>query len=255
MGTLLHELGNGHDKTIVMLHGTGMSWDMFHASAERLAKDYHIILVSVPGHDPRTTEKFTSVEEIAEEIETALIHRGCESLDMLYGLSMGGGIAIRILANNRLKIKKAVIDAGITPYELPRIATRAILIKDFLMTELGKHSKKVLSLAFPAEEYTQEGLDGMFLALQNMSARTIWRVYDSTDNYSMPHPFPQIDTVMEYWYGEKEEKERKLDIRYVKKHMPGVSFRRIPGMKHGQYVMAQPEAFVSDIRKRMEEKA
>lgn len=228
-----------------------MSWDMLLASAEILACSYHVVLVSVPGHDPKTNEEFTSVEQIAEEIEAALIEIGCPSPDMLYGLSMGGGIAIRMLADRRLKIRHAVIDGGITPYELPWFVTRLILIKDFLMTELGKHSRKALSLAFPAEDYTQEGVDRMFLTLQHMTKKTIWRVYDSTDNYSMPAVFPALDTVIEYWYGEKEEKERKLDIQYVKKHIPGVRFRKLPGMKHGQYVTTQPEIFASDVRERM----
>ena len=120
------------------------------------------------------------------------------------------------------------------------------------MTEWGKHSKKALSLAFPPEEYSQEAVDGMFHTLQNMTAKTIWRVYDSTDNYSMPTVFPKLDTTIEYWYGSKEEKERKLDIRYIKRHISDVWFRRISGMKHGQYVMTQPERFAVDIRKRME---
>lgn len=250
--TLLHELGNAQGKTVVMIHGTGMSWDMLKRPAEFLTNDCRVILVSVPGHDPKTDEEFTSVEEIAKEIETALIEKGYGSIDLLYGLSMGGGIAIRMLADNKLKVKRAVIDAGIAPYELPRIVTRAILLKDFLMTEWGKHSKTALSYAFPVEEYSQEALDGMFYTLQNMSARTIWRVYDSTDNFSMPKVFPKTDTLIEYWYGEKEEKERKADIRYVEKHIPGVSFRVLPGMKHGQYIVSKTTEFAADLRERLD---
>ena len=252
MNSLLHELGTGHDKTIVMIHGTGMSWDMLHSAANLLAEHYHVILVSVPGHDPKTTEEFTNVEQIAAEIETALTDRGYTTVALLYGLSMGGGIALRMLADNRIHFRRAVIDAGITPYELPWVVTRMILFKDFLMTEWGKHSKRALSLAFPPEDYSQEAVDGMFHVLQNMTSKTIWRVYDSTDNYSMPAVFPKLDTKIEYWYGSREEKERKLDICYIQKHIPHVRFRRISGMKHGQYVMTQPERFAVDIRKRME---
>lgn len=250
---LLHELGTKHDQKIIMIHGTGMSWDMFMPCAQILSEEYHVILVSVPGHDPNTTEEFSTIEQIAGEIEKALINRGYKDVDMLYGLSMGGGIALRILADQCISFKHAVIDAGITPYELPWLFTRIILIKDFLMTEWGKHSKKALSFAFPAEDYSPEAINRMFYVLQHMSAKTIWHVYDSTDNYSMPEVFPQMNTAIEYWYGEKEEKERRLDIRYVKKHISKVRFRKLPGMKHGQYVMTQTEGFVSDIRKRLGE--
>ena len=178
-----------------------MSWDMFQESIAILAEDFHVIAVAVPGHDMETEEEFTSVEDIAKRIESGLIQRECDSVDLLYGLSMGGGLVIRILADNRLNVKRAVIDAGITPYELPYLLTRAILVRDFLMVEWGKHSKKAISLAFPPDEYTEEGIDYIYRVMQHMTDRTIWRVFDSTDNYSMPALFPGIDTKIEYWYG------------------------------------------------------
>ena len=244
----IYEVGQKNDKSLVMIHGACMSWDMFQDSIDDLKKDFHIFAVAVPGHDLTTDEEFTTVEDIADRIETELISRGLHDIDVLYGLSMGGGFVIRMLADNRLPVNHAVIDAGITPYELPRPITRLILLRDFLMTEWGKHSKKALSLAFPPEKYTQEGIDYMYEVMKHMSARTIWRVFDSTDNYAMPATFPRLETRIEYWYGQEEKKARKLDIAWVKKHIPGVRFREIPGMDHGQYALMQPKQFVEDLR-------
>ena len=244
----IYEVGQKNDKSLVMIHGACMSWDMFQDSIDDLKKDFHIFAVAVPGHDLTTDEEFTTVEDIANRIETELIARGLHEIDVLYGLSMGGGFVIRMLADNRLPVNHAVIDAGITPYELPRPITRLILLRDFLMTEWGKHSKKALSLAFPPEKYTQEGIDYMYEVMRHMSARTIWRVFDSTDNYAMPVSFPSLDTGIEYWYGQEEKKARKLDIAWVKKHIPGVRFREIPGMDHGQYALMQPKQFADDLR-------
>lgn len=245
----IYEFGPENDKSLVMIHGACMSWDMFQASIDELKEDFHIFAVAVPGHDLTTDEEFTTVEDIADRIETELISRGLHEIDVLYGLSMGGGFVIRMLADNRLRVDHAVIDAGITPYELPRPITRLILLRDFLMTEWGKHSKKALSLAFPPEKYTQEGIDYMHKVMRHMSARTIWRVFDSTDNYAMPTTFPHLDTRIEYWYGREEKKARKLDIAWVKKHIPGVHFREIQGMDHGQYALMQPKQFAEDLRR------
>ena len=144
MDTRLHVLGEEHSMVIVMIHGTGMSWDMLMNSAEILQEKYCVVLVSVPGHDPNTTEEFTSVEQIAGEIETGLIEMGRSSVDLLYGLSMGGGIAIRILADNRLSVKHAVIDAGITPYEMPWMSSFEI------------HDCSVSGTIVGGDEYTSE---------------------------------------------------------------------------------------------------
>lgn len=39
----------------------------------------------------------------------------------MYGCSMGGSIVTRMLADNALNIGSAVIDGGITPYQMPWI--------------------------------------------------------------------------------------------------------------------------------------
>ena len=224
---MFHEYGNENPKIIVMIHGTAMSWKMFVPAAEALADTYHVILTGVPGHDPDIDDEFTSVEQTASEIEEGLMHQGISTVDLLYGLSMGGGIA---------------------PYELPKAVCALILAKDFVLTGLAKHSRRLLSCAFSDRDYGKETVDGMYQVLRHMSARTIFRVYASTDNYSMPDVFPETDTEIEYWYGSEEEKERKTDIQYFRKHIPHVRFRILHGMKHGQYAAVDTESFVKDLR-------
>jgi len=246
---LLHESGKENEKVAVMIHGLCMSWQMLEDAIRQLSASFHVIAVAVPGMDPDSKNEFSTVEEIASDIENALLEKEISEIDCLYGLSMGGGIVIRILADNRICVKNAVIDAGITPYELPYPVTRLILVKDVLLTLLGRASKPMLEMAFPPQEYTEEAVDRMFRVMRQMTIKTIWRAYDSTDNYSMPMRFPGIGTDIWYWYGSKEKTERKPDLIYVKKHIPGIHFRKIQGMKHGQYVMTRPEQFAGDIEK------
>ena len=249
---LLHELGTENGKSIVMIHGLGTCWQMMLGGAEKLAENYHVILVAVPGFDLESDEDFTSVEDISARIEDALLEKGMAEIDCLYGLSMGGGLAIRMLADDRVHFKCACIDAGIAPYELPRWRTRLILLGDVFGTKLAKHSKKLLESVMSPKDYGQKTVDDMYTVLRHMSNRTYWRAYDSTDNYSMPEKFPSIDTRMVYWYGEKEKKERRPDMDYVKKHIPNVAFREFPGMKHGQFG-TRTEEFVREFTAFIEE--
>lgn len=41
-----------------------------------------------------------------------------------------------------------------------------------------------------------------------MSAKSIWRVFDSCNNYAMPRPIPVLSTDIQYWYGSLEKKAR-----------------------------------------------
>lgn len=247
---LLHEFGanNVKAKTVLMIHGLAMSWDMLRPAIDLAADECRIIAVAVPGMDMDEQNEFTSVERIARQIEDELLAMGLGEIDCIYGLSMGGGIAIRMLADDRVRFRCAIIDAGITPYELPWLQTRLILAGDVLSTLLGKASKKLLELAFPPEDYTQQAVDRMYEVMRHMTLKTIWRAYDSTDNYSMPERFPELETSIQYWYGSKEKRARKLDIQYVQKHIPDICLREIPDMAHGQYIMAHPEQFVLDMK-------
>lgn len=215
-------------------------WDFYEESVQRLSEQYHVIVPAMPGHDLTTDENYTSVKEIASELEQWLQERGLSRVHGLDGLSMGGSVVLRLLANNKIRFDKAVIDAGITPYQLPWIVTRFIALRDFLMVELGKHSRKLLELAYPPEKYGAEGLDYMQQVMKHMSAKTIWRVFDSCNNYAMPRSVPAVLTELQYWYGSLEKKARAWDIGYVKRNFPETAFVEIPGLDHAEYALLHP---------------
>ena len=70
---------------------------------------------------------------------TWLIERNLSSITCLYGCFMGGGIVTRMLAVGKVDASCAVIDGGMTPYQLWKPLTYLIGIRDFAMVELGKH--------------------------------------------------------------------------------------------------------------------
>lgn len=242
-----HEFGCENEKILLMFHGSCMTFDMYEKSIKIMAEKIHVIIPAITGHDLSIVEDFTSVEEVVSEAEDWLLRRGYNEIDGLYGLSMGGGLAIHMLANKRVKVKYAVIDGGMTPYQFPWLVTRLIAVRDFLMLELGRSNKKLVEKFFPHEKYTNEGIDKVYKVLRHYSAKSIWRVFESCNNYSMPNPVPVINTQIEYWYGEDEEKERALDIKYVKKIWPHVKFRRILNAGHGEYCMRYPDEFSNGI--------
>lgn len=243
----IHEFGQENRECVLFLHASCTGWDFYEESIQLLARRYHVIVPAMPGHDLSTDEDYTSVEEIAETLENWLLDRGYSRVYGLYGLSMGGSMVIRLLANGRIRFEKAVIDAGITPYQLPWLVTRFIALRDFLMVELGKHSRKLLEMAYPPEKYGAEALDWMERMLKRMSARTIWRVFDSCNNYSMPKPVPVPTTEIQYWYGSLEKKARAWDIDYVKKNFPGTRLVELSGVDHAEYALLHPEEFAARL--------
>ncbi len=243
-----HEFGKDNSRTLILIHPSAVMWDYFEYVIPLLEKDYHIIVPALPGYDEKDNGDFTSVEKIASDLAERLIERGLDDIECMYGCSMGGSIVIRFICDRKVRVRNAVIDGGITPYQLPWIVTRLIAVKDFLLIYLGKiGGAKLLEKAFATDDYSREDLRYVERVLDHMSAKTIWRTFESCNNYSMPDSIQTDCQKIEYWYAQAEAGERKSDIKYMRDRIPGVVFRKFDDLGHGGLAAKKPELFASEI--------
>ncbi len=245
----VHEFGDSRNKSIILIHPAAVMWDYFNFAIARLQDKFHLIVPALPGYDKAHPQQdYTSVEEIADELERWLADHGYSEVEMLYGCSMGGGIVLRMLADHRIFFRNAVCDGGITPYQLPYLATRFIALRDFLMVSMGKvGGLNLLEKAFSTEEYSKEDLTYVADVLHFMSLKTVWRTFDSCNNYKMPEHIPLSCDRLQYWYGEKEKKDRAWDIRYVKEHFPYAEFVCFPGLGHAAMASSYPDKMAEQL--------
>ncbi len=127
--------------------------------------------------------------------------------------------------------------------------------------EIEAFIRRRQNVACPPERWTPGGEDPEthYRALlefykQHYSPRTIYTVFWSTDNYSMPNPVPRVDTKIEYWYGEEEKRarEKEHDIEFVSRTYPQTVFREFKGLAHAELVMMFPERFAREVKRFLE---
>ena len=241
----IHEFGQNNAKTIVMFHPLGVWWDIFEYVIPILEKDYHLIVPAIPGHDPdRPESDYTSMQEITDEMTDFLKDNALGHVDCLYGCSMGGGLVIKLLSEGKVKTDLAIIDAGMTPYQLPKPITYLIGVRDFLMTMMGKYASiKMLGSVFDPEKYSQEDLLYVKKVLNSLSARTIWKGFYEANNYTLPEDIVRPDCRIQYWYGDEEKDARGWDMEFVKKTFPNVEFVENTGQNHAEFFTLHPEEF------------
>lgn len=164
------------------------------------------------------------------------------------GALWGGSIALKILSNQQIKIKNVICDGAITPYQLPWIITRLIAIKDFLMISIGEiGGLKLLEKAFSTDEYSKEELQYVAKVLRFISYKTIWRTFESCNNYDMPKNALKYSEHIQYWYGDKESEARAWDIKYMKIYFPNIEFIKFENMGHGSMARLYPVKMVNQF--------
>ncbi len=243
----IHEYGNRNGKTIVLIHPSLVRWDYFEYVIPFLENDFHLLIPALPGYDAETAEDFSSVEETASRLAGRLKENGRDDIHAVYGCSMGGSIALRMTADAEVKIRHCIMDGGITPYQLPRLLTRPIALRDYCLVMAGRAGGiRLLEKAFAADKYSPEDLRYVSDILKSCSRRTIWNTFDSCNNYRMPDLLVK-DTAVHYWYAENEEKERAWDIRYMREHVPHTDFRKIPSLGHAGLAVRHPDLLAEMI--------
>lgn len=244
-------LGDKNNPVLLFYHGACSHWSWYREALDELAKKYFVIVPVIDGYDDKTESDFISVEHVAKETTDYLLDCGYKKIHAIYGFSLGGAITIRILAENRIDIDKAVIDAGITPYQLPWIITRIILLRDYFGIKLLRSNVKFIKMLFNPEQWSKNNEDEDYQKvlrfMRSLSNKTIKNSFDSANNYSMPDCIPKMKTQIQYWYGSKEKKARAFNIKYVKKTFKNVVFKEIEGMNHGEFIMMHPKECTAAI--------
>lgn len=69
-----------------------------------------MLIPALPGYDFENDSDFTSVEQIASELNDWLSTRGYRNLYAVYGCSMGGSIALMVTLEQRIKINHCIMD-------------------------------------------------------------------------------------------------------------------------------------------------
>ena len=249
----IHEFGKENDNVIVLIHPSAVMWDYFEYVIPLMEKRYHLVIPALPGYDKEMPGDFTSIEEIAAELADWLLSHNYSDISCIYGCSMGGSVVIRFLADNRVKVHSAVVDGGITPYQLPWIVTRLIAVRDFLMVSMGKAGGlKILEKAFSTDDYSEEDLKYVSGVLKLMSYKTIWRTFESCNNYRMPDPVRTDCDNIEYWFADHEQKDRKWDIAYVRTNLPQTKFLRFGDVGHGGLAPLQPKRLAKGLERMMD---
>ena len=238
------EFGQHHTDVILLLHGGGLSWWNYREAAESLAEDYRVILPVLDGHSG-SDEGFTSIEANATRILRYIDTHLGGRITALGGLSLGGQIALEMLAQRPDVCRFALIES---PLVKPMTLTRALIAPTFGMS-YGLIQKpwfaklQAAYLGIPASLFEDYYRDTCAIAKADMIA-----FLEANCGYTPKAGLAATTAKVKIVAGSREQKNILDSAKRLHSLIPGSLLEILPGLIHGELSLCHPEQYVRILK-------
>ncbi len=239
---LFHTYGNKEKRSLLLIHGLGVSHEIFLPLIDLLKDDFHIVAVGIDGFLLGQTSQYTSVDDQAMQAARYVRENLDGHLDVAYGLSLGGKILSRIMERNEIVIDHAIMDAApLLP--LPKWCVDPLRYYQSFNVWTCYHCTGFWKFVFHSH-YFDVLLD---------ECRKVWpygKGKSVRDGYKdvYTHKLESIHGEdIHFWYGTKEAFVAKPQAKHLCEIHPDTHVEVFPGINHGQLLVDHPE----DVAKRI----
>lgn len=238
------EYGEAGKKTVILLHGGGLSWWNYREEAERLQDEYRVILPVLDGH-AGSDRPFTSIEDNAAEI-IAFIDAHCGgSVKMIGGLSLGAQVLAEMLCQRGDICRYALIESAAL---IPAKWTNAMVGPAFsgsygLIRNRGFAKMQFRSLHIKPELFEDYYRDTCAIAKPDMIA-----FMKANTAYELKPSFSGVSAAVYAYAGGRETGQilRSLDV--MKKALPSCTVQILDGLYHGEFSLNHADEYVRTVK-------
>lgn len=237
--------GEKENPAILMVHGYGVTWKMWHKQVDLLKEKYYVVIPLLKGMDLETRTEFVSVEDAAEDIMTYVRDHLEGKLLLAIGASLGGTIVIELLAKNVLKVDFAIVDGGVAAPLNKTFLKWAVKARKMQMRKMANGSKMAVNLL--KKIATEEIVDEIVKLSRKITEKTIDNVHDSVFSYELPESIRLTQTKVAYWHGSKEIFHVKKTIENLKNALPNLMVKSFKDYDHGELAMKSGDLYVQEV--------
>lgn len=239
---LFHTYGNKEKRSLLLIHGLGVSHEIFLPLIDLLKDDFYIVAVGIDGFLLGQTSQYTSIDDQAIQAAQYVRENLDGHLDVAYGLSLGGKILSCIMERNEIVIDHAILDAApLLP--LPKWCVDPLRYYQSFNVWTCYHCTGFWKFIFHSH-YFDVLLDECKKVWPYGKGKSVRDGYK--DVYT--HKLESIHGAdIHFWYGTKEAFVAKPQAKHLCEIQPDTHVEVFPGMNHGQLLVDHPE----DVAKRI----
>ena len=233
------EFGQQNPDVVMLLHGGGLSWWNYREVAELLAERYHVVLPVLDGHAD-SNASFTTIEDNANRLISYIdAHFGGQVL-AIGGLSLGGQIAVEMLSQRKDICRYALIESALVK---PVKLTHALIGPTFGMS-YGLIKQKWFAkaqadyLGIPKALFDDYYRDTCAIRKADMIA-----FLKANSMYAVKPSLSETTAKVKIVAGSREQKSIWHSAEMLHKAIPGSSMEILPGLRHGDLSLNNPEQY------------
>ena len=235
------EYGTQNKETILLLHGGGLSWWNYRAAALLLAEQYHVVLPVLDGHAD-SDAPFTTIEDNAARLISYIdAHFGGQVL-LLGGLSLGGQIAVEMLAQRKDICRYALIESALVK---PSKLTAAMIGPAFGMSYGLVRQKWFAKLQADYLGIPRELFDDYFRDTCAICKADMIAFLKANSLYTINPSLSETTAKTKIVAGAKEPKSIRDSAKLLQEAIPGSRLEILPGLRHGDLSLNEPERYIS----------
>lgn len=241
MSLFFKETGNKNNKTIVFIHGGGISSWMWSKQLEYFS-DYHCIIVDLPEHGFSNNAGNISIEESAKLIADIIKNYAKDGKAHVIGHSLGAKVVVSLLGSCPEIIDHAVVASAIyraMPFQriTHNMAVYKLTVSMMRIDWMMDYTIKQFNFS---DEIDKENFKG---DIKGYTAERLYRIYDEVyQNLTLSEELYKVKVPTLVICGEKEIKAMRQSVLDITSVLPVSKGINIKGALHN-YPWVMHDAF------------
>lgn len=235
----IKEFGDRLKKTVILLHGGGLSWWSYRRLITLIENDYHIVLPVLDGH-AGSDRPFTSIEDNARELVDYIDGQYGGHVFLIGGLSLGGQILLDMISIREDICSFAIVESALV---IPMRVTGSLIDTAVRMSYPLISQKWFAKMQFRYLRLPDELFEDYFRDTAKITRLDMTAFMKANTSYTLKDPVRQAKGKVLISAGGKELLRMKRSAKLIHKAIKNSSLDIIPGYVHGELSISHPDRY------------
>jgi len=242
--------GNKENKSVMLLHGGGLSWWSLQSHIDALEANYYVIAATIDGHGDDAETTFTTIENCADKIIEYINSDLGGKIYAIGGLSIGAQISVEVIRKDADIVKKAIIESALV---IP-IKSVSAMIKPMYNMSFGLIKQKWFSKYQAKALFVPDNMfNNYYEDSTKMSKQSLINMAVSNSNYKMPDTLAKSNAEVLILVGGRELSAMIKSAHLLDNAISNSTLKLLDNHSHGEFSLKTPDKYNKLINEFLEQ--